>query len=229
MINEAASLGLHRVDLARMIDISAVRTPHGEADVRELAKHALEENFIAAHVLPCWVGLLRELLDGSTTMVGAPVGFPAGAHATSTKVAEARQLMADGVQEMDMVVNVGMLKSGRHQYVLDDLRAVIETAAALPVKVILEVPYLTADEIKIACEMVIKSGAAFIKTSTGWASDGATLEVVRQIMDFVGDAIKVKAAGGIRDLPTVQQMLRMGVSRFGINTASAIEILRACQ
>ena len=216
-------------DLARMIDISAVRAQHGEREIRELVLCAKQHRFIAVHVLPCWVGFLRGLLEGEgDILIGAPVGFPGGAHTTGTKVFEARQLVADGVREMDMVVNIGMLRSGRLDYVEADIKAVVEAAGEVPVKVILEVHHLLPDEIKRACELAIKSRAAFIKTSTGWAPSGATLETVELITSFVGDAIKVKAAGSIRDLETVMKMLNMGVSRFGINLEASVEILRQC-
>jgi len=215
-------------DIARMIDVSAVRAVHGEAEIRELVSHAKQFPFAAAHVLPCWVSLLKQLLAGSTdTRIGAPVGFPSGAHRTEIKLAEAKLLIEDGVQEMDLMLNVGMLRSGRHQYVEDEIRVIVQAAGSIPVKVILEVCYLTPDEIKRACELCIRAGAAFIKTSTGWAPCGATLEAVSLITSFVGDAIQVKAAGGIRDLDTLLQMHRMGVSRFGINLQASLEIIRA--
>ena len=214
-------------DLARMIDISAVRTPHGESEIRAMVENAREYRFIAVHVLPCWVPFLRELLASEPDiMVGAPVGFPSGAHKTEIKVAEAKALIADGVQEMDMMLNVGKLRSGQLGYVQEDIRAVVAAAGPVPVKVIIEAPYLSEDEIRKACEMCIKARAAFIKTSTGWVPNGSTLEMIRFITSFVGGAIKVKAAGAIRDLDTVVRMRRMGVARFGINLNSAMEIVR---
>jgi deoxyribose-phosphate aldolase len=218
---------LSATDIARLIDISAVQTPHGEKEIREMVASAKEYRFIAVHVLPCWVSFLRELLAGDPqVMVGAPVGFPSGAHRTDIKVAEAKALIEDGVQEMDMMLNVGRLRSGHDEYVERDIRAVVAAAGPVPVKVIIEAPYLSADEIKKACGMCIAAGAAFIKTSTGWVANGSTIEMIRFITSFVGGAIKVKAAGAIRDLDTVVAMRRMGVARFGINMHSAMEIVR---
>ncbi len=215
--------------LARMIDISAVRAQHGESEIRELVLRAKEHRFIAVHVLPCWVSFLKGLLEGEEgILIGAPVGFPGGAHTTRTKVVEAEQLVADGVDEMDMMLNVGMLRSGRVDYVAQDIKAVVDAVRPVPVKVILEVHHLDTDEIKRACDLAIKAKAAFIKTSTGWAPSGATLEKVRIITSFVGNSIKVKAAGGVRDLDTVRKMLDMGVSRFGINLDASIAILKEC-
>jgi deoxyribose-phosphate aldolase len=214
-------------EIAQLVDISAVRTPHGEAEIREMVENAKRYRFIAVHVLPCWVSFLKELLAGEPDiMIGAPVGFPGGAHRTEIKVAEARLLIEDGVQEMDMVLNVGMLHSGHYEYVRQDIAAVVQAAGAMPVKVIIEAPYLSQDEIKKACELCITAGASFIKTSTGWVPNGSTLEMIQLITSFVGNAIKVKAAGAIRDLDTVVKMRRMGVARFGINLHSAMEIVR---
>ncbi|HET6436930.1 MAG TPA: deoxyribose-phosphate aldolase [Anaeromyxobacter sp.] len=216
--------------LARLIDISAVRAQHGEREIREMVQRAREHRFIAVHVLPCWVRFLRAQLEGEADiLVGAPVGFPSGGHTTAVKVFEARGLVADGVQEMDMVVNIGKLRAGHHDEVREDIRAVVEAAAPVPVKVILEVHHLTPEEIKRGCELAISAHAAFIKTSTGWAPSGATLETVRLITSFVGSAIQVKAAGSVRSLETVVAMLKMGVTRFGINLDSSIEILRECK
>lgn len=217
-------------DVAQAIDISAVRTPFGEREIRAMVRDVQQYDFAAVHVLPCWVSLLKETLGGSTkSLIGAPVGFPSGAHRTETKLTEVKLLIEDGVQEMDLMLNVGMLRSGRDQCVEDELRAVVQSAGCIPVKVILEVCYLTHDEIKKACEMCIRAGAAFVKTSSGWGPSGATLEIVSLITSFVGSAIRVKAAGGIRDLDTLVSMHRMGVSRFGINVNAAMDIVRAVE
>jgi deoxyribose-phosphate aldolase len=215
-------------EVARLIDISAVQAPHGESEIRECVKHAKEFRFVAVHALPCWTSFLRGLLaDSPDILVGAPVGFPGGAHRTEIKVAEAKLLIQDGVQEMDMMLNVGKLRSGDVRYCEEDILAVVAAAGGLPVKVIIEVHYLDREQLKKACEACIKGGAAFVKTATGWAPSGATLEVVQFITSFVGKAIKVKAAGGIRSLETLLQMYRMGVARFGINLNSSIEIVRS--
>jgi deoxyribose-phosphate aldolase len=213
-------------DIARLTDISAVRTPHGEAEIREMVENARRHSFYAVHVLPCWVGFLRDLLAGSPeVLAGAPVGFPSGAHRTDIKVAEARALISDGVQEMDMMLNVGKLRCGDRRYVLEDIRAVVQAAGALPVKVIIEAPLLSDDQIRLACDLCIQGGAAFVKTSTGWLPGGSSLPMLRLITAHVGQAIQVKAAGGIRDVQTVVEMRRLGVARFGINLHTAVQIV----
>jgi deoxyribose-phosphate aldolase len=215
-------------DVAQLIDVSAVQAPHGAAEIRGLVESAKEHGFIAVHVLPCWVTFLKEMLSGRPDiLIGAPVGFPGGAHRTEIKAAEARLLVQDGVQEMDMMLNVGKLRSGEDAYCLEDIRSVVRAAGPVPVKVILEVHHLDREQLKRACDLCITAGAAYVKTATGWAPSGATLEVVQFITSFVGSSIKVKAAGGIRSLDTLVQMSRMGVSRFGINRDSSVEIVKS--
>jgi deoxyribose-phosphate aldolase len=213
-------------EVARLIDISAVRTAHGEAEIRDMVDNARKYSFFAVHVLPCWVPFLRGLLAASPEILaGAPVGFPAGAHRTDLKAAEARALVADGVQEMDMMLNVGKLRSGDRAYVLEDIRAVVGAAGEVPVKVIIEAPLLSDDQIRLACDLCVQGGAAFVKTSTGWLPGGSTLPMIRLITAHLGGAIQLKAAGGIRDVQTVVAMRRLGVARFGINLSSAAKIV----
>ncbi len=146
-------------DVAKLIDISAVQAPHGATEIRNLVRNAKEFHFMAVHVLPCWVTFLKELLaDSPDILIGAPVGFPSGAHRTEIKVAEARLLLQDGVQEMDMMLNVGKLRSGEYRYCEEEIRAVVREAADVPVKVILEVHYLSRDQLKKACEAVHQRG-----------------------------------------------------------------------
>lgn len=226
---EAGKKTLGSLELAQMIDISAVQAFHAEADIRSLAEIATANHFVAAHALPHFVPLLRSLIpSGERTLVGGPVGFPSGGHATRTKIAEGRQLARDGAEELDMMINVGRLKSGDVAYVRDEIRAVVEAIAPVPLKVILEIAYLTDDEIKQACQIVVASGAAFVKTGTGWTPGGATVERIRLIAGLVKGAVGLKASGGIRSLETVATMVALGVTRFGVNTRSAVELVREC-
>ena len=164
-------------DLAALIDISAVQAFSTEADVRQLAQVATAEGFIAAHALPNFVPLLRSLIpQGSGTRVGGPIGFPSGGHATRIKVAEAIAMTADGAEELDMVINVGRLKSGDLEYVKADVRAVVEAIAPAPLKVILDIAYLSDDEIRRGAAIIAESGAAFVKTGTGWTPNATTVE-----------------------------------------------------
>jgi deoxyribose-phosphate aldolase len=202
-----------------------VQTAHGEKEINELIEIARTYGFVAVHVLPCWVPFVKEKLPtDSGVMIGAPVGFPSGGHTTEIKIMEAKRLAADGVDEMDMMISVGKLRSRAYSYVEDEIRAVVQ-AVPVPVKVILEVQYLSKDEIIVACDLCIKAGASFVKTSTGWTGIGTTLEVVELITSAVRGEIKVKVSGGIRNLDTLVTMHRLGVSRFGINAQASMSIL----
>lgn len=212
-------------DLARMIDLSAVRTDVDLDEVRRLAEAARRHGCICAFVMPCYLPeLVRLLADAPEVGAGAVVGFPSGAASTECKAAEARRQRDQGAVELDMVINVGMLRSGCDQYVEDDVRAVVEAADGTPVKVILECHYLTEEQIVRGSRIAVRAGAAFVKTGTGWAPTGATLENVSRIKSAVGDVAGVKAAGGVRDLKTVVEMIRRGVSRFGIGLVSGTRV-----
>lgn len=212
-----------------MMDLSAVRADVEAAEVRQLAEAARRYQCVCAFVLPCYLAELKSLLAGTPEVgVGGVVGFPSGAHSTATKVFEARQQVDEGATELDMVINVGMLRSGRSQYVADDVRAVVEAAGGRPVKVILEAHHLSDAQIVAASRLAVAAGAAFVKTGTGWAPTGATLDNVRLIKSTVGDAAGVKAAGGVRDLQTVLAMIRLGVTRFGVGLATGSRLLDQC-
>ncbi|MCC6613194.1 MAG: deoxyribose-phosphate aldolase [Anaerolineae bacterium] len=215
--------------IAKMIDISAVQAYHGERDIRELVGYAREFGFGAVHVLPAWIPFARALLqDTQGISLGSPVGFPSGGNHVAVKRAEAMQMVSDGVTELDMMINVGKLRSGDYSYVLEELRGVI-SSVDVPAKVIIETHYLNDDEIRQACELCVEAGAQFVKTSTGWAPTGATLMNIALIADCVKDRIGIKAAGGIRDLDMLVKMYHYGVRRFGINLQSAVEIVKAVQ
>lgn len=215
--------------IARMIDISAVQAPHGEREIRGLISSAKQYGFGAVHVLPAWVTFARsQLQDVQGITLGSPVGFPSGGNHMAIKRAEAVQIVADGADELDMMINVGKLRSSDESYVYDELCGVIDTVK-VPVKVILETHYLTDNEIRRACELSIAAGAKYVKTATGWAPTGATLKNIALITACVGNRIGVKAAGGIRDLDMLLKMYKLGVRRFGINLNASVEIISACQ
>jgi len=215
--------------LARRMDLSAVRAEVDAAEVERLAEAAKRYRCICAFVLPSHLPQLKKLLaDAPEVGLGAAVGFPSGAHSTAIKVAEAKEQLDQGAVEVDMVINVGMLRSGCDAYVEDDIRAVVEAAGRTPVKVILEVSHLSEEQIVRGSRIVVRAGAAFVKTGTGWASGGTTLDHVRLIRSAVGQSARIKAAGGVRDLNTVVEMIRLGVDRFGVGLASGVAILQQC-
>ena len=216
-------------EIARMIDISAVRADSTLDEVRKVADAAKKYSFICAFALPCFTGELVQLLrDRTDIMVGGVSGFPSGADTTEIKVATAKQMLSLGVNEVDMVINIGALKSGRYDLVRDDIRAVVD-ACSVPVKSILEVAYLTDDEIRIASRLAVEAGVAFVKTGTGWANKPTTVETIKLIKSEIGDSAKIKAAGGVRDLSTLLAMVREGCSRFGIGLNSAIKIIQEAE
>lgn len=214
-------------EAARLIDISAVRTPHSLADIRDVVKIAKKYGFINVHSLPCWTKTVSELLkDEPEIYVGAPVGFPGGAHKTCVKMLEAEELIKDGVQEMDIVMNVGKFKNKEYDYVLDELKQIIALAPDdVLTKVIIELNCLTDDEMEDACQLVIQTGADFLKTGTGWVPGDANLNRIARIKQLTQGQIKVKAAGGIRTRAEFDALCSLGVERFGINTKSALEIV----
>ncbi len=216
-------------ELARMVDLSAVRTEVELTEVRQLAELAKQYRCVCTFVMPCYLPELKRLLaDTPEVGIGAVVGFPSGAVSTASKVAETCEQIGQGATEVDMVLNVGMLRSGREQFVEDDIRAVVQAASGVPVKVILEAHYLSDEQILRASRICVRAGAAFVKTGTGWAPTGATLHNVALIKSAIGQSAQVKAAGGVRDLQTVVEMIRLGVQRFGIGLASGTKILNEC-
>ena len=216
-------------DAARLIDISAVRTQHTLSDIESVVEIAKKYRFINVHTLPAWTRTLRDMLAGEEDIfVGAPVGFPGGGHRTETKILEARLLVEDGVQEMDVVMNVGRFKNREYGYVLDELEAVLAVAPDhVLTKVILEINCLTDEEMLRACELVMESGADFIKTGTGWVPGGANIDRIAKIKKATHGRIKLKAAGGIRTREEFDALLELGVERFGINTQSVLEIVQS--
>ncbi len=220
---------LSAADLAQLIDISAVQAQHTETDVRSVAELAIQYGFIAAHSLSNFVPLLRELIPvGGRTLVGGPVGFPSGGSMTAIKVMEAVELAKAGAEELDMMMNIGRLRSNDIAYVVSEIREVAAAIAPLPLKVILEVGQLTDDEIRRGSRAVVEGNAAFVKTGTGWLPGGTSIEQIQLIAQAVDGAVQIKASGGIRSLTTMAEMIRLGVTRFGISTGFAIALVQEC-
>jgi deoxyribose-phosphate aldolase len=216
-------------EIARMIDLSCVKTISSKSDIEKMVHAARKYGFGQVSVLQCFIPYTRQLLKGASDikLVGN-VSFPTGSDSTSLKIAQAKEMIASGCDEIDMVMNIGKLRSSESAEVESDVRAVIETVHPIPVKVIIEIMYLTSQETELACDICLRAGAAYIKTGTGWADRGTTLEDVRLIKSFVGERIKIKASGGIRHLDTLAEMYAAGASRFGVNLKSGIQIVEEC-
>jgi deoxyribose-phosphate aldolase len=216
-------------EIAEMIDISCVRTTSSKADIEKMVKAARKVGFGQVSVNQCFIPYTRQLLKGTSNVcIVGNVSFPSGSDSTSIKVAQAKEMLAAGCDEIDMVMNIGKLRSKELDEVEADVRAVIETVHPAPVKVIIEIMYLTREETEQACGICVRSGAAFVKTGTGWAERATTLEDVRLVKSFVGEHIKIKASGGIRDLDMLVQMYQAGARRFGVNLRSGIKIIEEC-
>ena len=214
-------------NLGRMIDISGVRTDVTLHEVEQIVAAAKHYRFICAFVMPCFTPRLVDMLkDSPDIRVGGTVGFPSGADTTTMKVQNAKEQLAAGVDELDMVINVGALKSGLYGMVEDDIRAVVDAAQGKPTKCILEFAYLTEDEIRRGAELAVKAGIDYVKTGTGWAEKPTTVDTIRLIKATIGDSAKIKAAGGVRDLDTILAMCDAGCSRFGIGLRSIISIMK---
>jgi deoxyribose-phosphate aldolase len=210
--------------LAKTIDHSLLRPELTEADIIDGCELARQYDVASVCVKPCYVALAAELLRGTDVAVGTVIGFPHGAHTTATKVFEAHDAITNGATELDMVMNIGELRSGHADHVRQDIRAVVEAAHAhgVMVKVILENAYLTDEEKVLACKLVEEAGADFVKTSTGFAPTGATIADLKLMRSSVGSQVQVKAAGGVRALDTALDVIDAGVTRIGATATAAI-------
>jgi len=211
-------------DIAQMIDHSLLRPELTAEDVRKGCQIARKYKVATVCCSPCDVLAVKELLVGSGVKTTTVVGFPHGYNATATKVFEAEQAIQDGAVELDMVLNIGRLLSGDYEYVKEDVRAVVEAAHRrnVPVKVIFENYYLTDEQKKVACRLCEEAGADFVKTSTGFAAGGATLEDLQLMRDHVSEKVQVKAAGGVRDLDMALKVRKIGCTRFGATRTETI-------
>lgn len=217
-------------DLPRHIDVSCVQAQHSLEDITSLASFARSGGFVSAHVLPNWIPELRELLEGSSTLAGAPISFPSGGARTAIKVAEAEDLLAAGAQELDVVVGIGRLRSRDQAYVERELTEINEVVAGrVPLRAILEVGHLTDREICLGVDAALTAGVPWIKTGTGWSGVATTEHHIKVIADRVQGRAGIKASGGIRDSATVERMIDLGVRRFGMNTTAAMAIIGSAQ
>jgi deoxyribose-phosphate aldolase len=212
--------GARRV--ADFVDHTLLKAEATKAEIEKICAEAKQHEFAAVCVNGTWVELCVALLRGTGVTVASVVGFPLGAMTIRSKAAEAREAVAAGAREIDMVIALGRLKSGEWGYVEEDIRAVVEASRPGIVKVILESSALTREEIIKASALSKEAGAHFVKTSTGFhSSGGASLEAVRMMRIVVGDALGVKASGGIRDCETALKMIAAGANRLGTSSGVA--------
>ena len=222
-ISAAGGLGDAGERVASMIDHTVLKPGATRDEIEKLCEEARRYRFASVCVNPCYVPLCAQMLRMTNVKVCTVVGFPLGANRSEVKAFETERAIGDGAQEVDMVINVGALKSGDHDLVERDIRAVVEACRNIVVsKVIIEAALLTDEEKEKACRLAKSAGADFVKTSTGFGPGGATAHDVALMRAIVGDEMGVKAAGGIRDAETAREMIEAGASRIGASASVKI-------
>jgi len=220
-------MSITKAQFARMIDHTLLKNTAIRKDIELLCSEALEFGFASVCVHPFYVGMCSSILHKSSTKVCTVIGFPHGMHRTGVKIAETMQAIHDGAQEIDMVIQVGALIDGDKDIVWNDIRSVVDTAhqSGAVVKAIIETSVLNEEQKISACEIVSDAGADFIKTSTGFAGGGATIEDIRLLRSHVDPDIQVKASGGIRTFEQALAMIQAGATRIG--TSSGVAMISA--
>ena len=218
---------MNRNKIAKMCDHTLLKAFAEEKQIEVLCREAVENKVASVCVNPCYVAKAAQLLKGSDVRVCTVIGFPLGANTSDTKAFETRDAISKGAEEVDMVINVGALKSGHMDLVYEDIKAVVDAAAGVLTKVIIETCYLTDEEKREVCLLAKKAGADFVKTSTGFGTGGATAHDVRLMKETVGDSMKVKASGGMRTYEDVLPVLEAGADRLGVS--ATLEILAGAE
>ena len=207
----------------KFIDHTLLKPTATATDIKNLCKEAIDNDFFAVCVNSCYVELAKKELKNSGVKVCSVVGFPLGAIHTNAKAFEAKLAIDNGADEVDMVINLGLIKSQNWEMVQKDIEMVKNAIGNKVLKVILETSYLNEEEITKVCEIAVLAQADYLKTSTGFASNGATEEDVRLMKKAVNNQAKIKASGGIRDLSTALIFIKLGVTRIG--TSSGVKII----
>jgi deoxyribose-phosphate aldolase len=211
------------MDLAKMIDHTNLKASTVKEEILKLTKEAKEYQFASVCVNPTWVELAAQELKGTDVKVCTVIGFPLGANTKEVKVFETKDAIEKGAEEIDMVINIAKLKDGNDDYVESEIAGVVEASRGKAiVKVIIETCLLTDDEKKQVCNLAVKAGADFVKTSTGFSTGGATIEDVALMKQTVGAHVGVKASGGIRSKEDAQAMVHAGATRIGASSGIAI-------
>lgn len=208
--------------IADMIDHTLLKADAAKEQILKICEEAREYKFASVCVNPTWVSTAAEALRGSSVNVCTVIGFPLGATTSFAKAAETRDAVANGADEVDMVINVGYLKGHMDKEVLEDVRAVVKAAGGKLVKVIIEAAMLTDEEVVRACKLSVEGGADFVKTSTGFGPGGATVHHVALMRETVGKDIGVKASGGIRDFAFAKDLVKAGANRIGASASIKI-------
>ncbi|QLY25423.1 deoxyribose-phosphate aldolase [Bdellovibrio sp. KM01] len=210
------------MQLNKYIDHTLLKPEAQSAQIEKLCKEAREHGFFSVCVNTSYVKQCTELLRGSDVKVCCVVGFPLGAMDSVSKAFETRTAIANGAGEIDMVVHIGALKDRRLDYVRDDIKAVVQAAPGIKVKVIIETSLINDEEKVLACKAAMEAGAAFVKTSTGFAGGGATVEDVKLMKSVVGDKLEVKASGGVKNAEQAVALIQAGATRLGTSSGVAL-------
>lgn len=205
-----------------MIDHTVLKADTPKETVKRIFDEAIEYDFASVCINPCHVKYAADYLKDSDVKVCTVIGFPLGANTSATKAFETKDAIANGADEIDMVMNIGAMKDQNYDYVCQDIQTVVEAAKGKTVKVILETCLLTKDEIIEACKLCQKAGAEFVKTSTGFSTRGATIEDVEIMKATVGDTMKVKAAGGVRTYDDMVKIVAAGADRIGTSAGCVL-------
>lgn len=209
---------------ASYIDHTLLKPEATEEQIKKICAEAKEYGFASVCVNPAWVSLAAAELKGATSKVCTVIGFPLGASTSTTKAFETKDAITNGAEEIDMVINIGALKSEQYDVVENDIKAVVEAANGTLVKVIIETCLLSDDEKVKACELSVSAGADYVKTSTGFSTAGAKVEDVALMRKTVGPKIGVKASGGVRSLEDLESMVAAGATRIG--ASSGVKIMK---
>ncbi|MDD4643488.1 MAG: deoxyribose-phosphate aldolase [Bacilli bacterium] len=213
--------------LNKYIDHTNLKPYATKKDIKQLCDEAIAYDFASVCVHPCYVKDVKELLKNSKIAVGTVIGFPLGSNTTETKVFEVKKALNDGAEELDMVINIGALKGGDYEYVEKEIAAIVEAAGGHILKVIIETSYLDNEEIIKMCEICKNNFVHFIKTSTGFSNNGATLENIILMKKHIGDILEIKASGGIKTYEDAVALIDAGAMRIG--TSNGIKIMEGCK
>lgn len=213
---------MQKNEIAKMMDHTILKAVATKSDVQKVCKEALELDTASVCINPYYIKLAKELLDGSDVKVCTVIGFPLGANTSETKAFETKDAVEKGAQEIDMVINIGALLAGDEDAVYNDIKAVVDAAAGNTTKVIIETCYLNDEQKKLACELSLKAGATFVKTSTGFGTGGATPHDVELMRSVVKDKMQVKASGGVRTYEDAIDVINAGADRLGVSSSMAI-------
>ncbi|MBJ7881453.1 deoxyribose-phosphate aldolase [Gelidibacter salicanalis] len=212
------------MDINNYIEHTLLKPSTTEREIIDLCNDAKKHKFYGVCVNSCYISLAKQLLSQTGVKIVSVIGFPLGAMATEAKIFEAKNAIYDGADEIDMVINIGLLRSQNHVAVFKDLSGVKRAIGNVPLKVILEISELSKNEIVKACEICMDAKVDFIKTSTGFSKSGATLTAVKIIKKIVKDNAKIKASGGIKDLDTLLKYIDAGADRIGTSSGVAMMI-----